>query len=107
MPKLLIAFASATLLLASSGIWKANARTIVCLPTTCTECKQPLIMIDNRGRHLQGCLTCNEWRDSAGNAVAKCVWWRNTRPRTVIARIEKMKAVALEERPDPIERSNC
>ena len=28
MPKLLIAFASATLLLASSGIWKANAATI-------------------------------------------------------------------------------
>jgi hypothetical protein len=28
MPKLVIAFASATLLLASSGIWKANATTI-------------------------------------------------------------------------------
>ena len=28
MPKLLIAFASATLLLASSGIWKTNAATI-------------------------------------------------------------------------------
>ena len=28
MPKLLIAFASAMLLLASSGIWKANAATI-------------------------------------------------------------------------------
>jgi hypothetical protein len=28
MPKLLIAFASATLLLASSGVWKANAATI-------------------------------------------------------------------------------
>ena len=28
MPKLLIAFASATLLLASSGIWKASAATI-------------------------------------------------------------------------------
>ena len=28
MPKLLIAFASATLLLASGGIWKANAATI-------------------------------------------------------------------------------
>ena len=24
---------------------------------------------DNRGRHLQGCITCNEWRDSAGNQV--------------------------------------
>ena len=39
------------------------------MPGTCLECKQPLIMIDNRGRHLQGCVTCNEWRDSAGNAV--------------------------------------
>ena len=29
MPKLLIAFASATLLLASSGIWKGNAATII------------------------------------------------------------------------------
>ena len=28
MPKLVIAFASATLLLAGSGIWKANAATI-------------------------------------------------------------------------------
>ena len=28
MPKLVIAFASATLLLASSGLWKANAATI-------------------------------------------------------------------------------
>ena len=28
MPKLIIAFASATLLLASSGIWKANAATV-------------------------------------------------------------------------------
>ena len=28
MPKLLIALASATLLLASSGVWKANAATI-------------------------------------------------------------------------------
>jgi hypothetical protein len=28
MPKLLIAFASATLILASSGIWKANAATM-------------------------------------------------------------------------------
>jgi hypothetical protein len=28
MPKLLIAFASATLLLATSGVWKANAATI-------------------------------------------------------------------------------
>ena len=35
----------------------------------CKECKQPIIMIDNRGRHLLGCLTCNEWRDSAGNSV--------------------------------------
>ena len=35
----------------------------------CTECKQPIIMIDNRGRHLLGCLTCNEWRDGAGNSV--------------------------------------
>jgi hypothetical protein len=28
MPKLLIAFASATLLLAGSGVWKANAATV-------------------------------------------------------------------------------
>jgi hypothetical protein len=26
-------------------------------------------MIDNRGRHLRGCLTCNEWCDNAGNVV--------------------------------------
>ena len=39
------------------------------MPAICNECKQQLIMIDNRGRHLQGCLTCNEWQDSAGNQV--------------------------------------
>jgi len=36
---------------------------------TCTECKQPLIEIDNRGQHLRGCLSCNEWHDRKGNAV--------------------------------------
>jgi hypothetical protein len=36
---------------------------------TCKECGQPLMMIDNRGRHLLGCLSCNEWSDSAGNLV--------------------------------------
>ena len=35
----------------------------------CKECMQPIIMIDNRGRHLQGCLTQRAWSDSAGNAV--------------------------------------
>ena len=28
-----------------------------------------IIMIDNCGRHLRGCPTCNEWRNSAGNPV--------------------------------------
>ena len=28
---------------------------------TCTECKQQLLEIDNRGQHLCGCLTCNIW----------------------------------------------
>jgi hypothetical protein len=29
----------------------------------CKECGQPLIEVDNRGRRLRGCLTCNGWRD--------------------------------------------
>ena len=33
----------------------------------CIECKQPLIEIDNRGKQLVGCLTCNEWLDDEGN----------------------------------------
>src|SRR5262245_6953777 len=36
---------------------------------TCTECKQPLIEVDNRGKHLRGCLSCNESRDRDGNLV--------------------------------------
>ena len=36
---------------------------------TCTECKQPLIEIDNRGKYLRGCLSCNEWHDNHGNRV--------------------------------------
>jgi hypothetical protein len=35
----------------------------------CKECRQPLMMIDDRSRHLLGCLSCNEWSDSAGNVV--------------------------------------
>jgi hypothetical protein len=35
----------------------------------CIECKQPLIEVDNRGQHLVGCLTCNEWLDDEGNLV--------------------------------------
>jgi hypothetical protein len=36
---------------------------------TCKECGQPIIEIDNRGKHLRGCLTCNGWRDSEDNFV--------------------------------------
>ena len=35
----------------------------------CKGCGQPLIEVDNRGQRLRGCLTCNEWRDSAGDVV--------------------------------------
>ena len=44
MPKLLIAFASAMLLLASSGIWKANAATITNAGTLAplTKCYTPV-----------------------------------------------------------------
>ena len=35
----------------------------------CKECGQSLVEIDNRGQHLRGCLTCNEWRDGEGNLV--------------------------------------
>ena len=31
------------------------------MPATCRECKQPLIEIDNRGKRLTGCMTCNIW----------------------------------------------
>ena len=27
----------------------------------CRECKQPLVEIDDRGRRLTGCMTCNIW----------------------------------------------
>jgi hypothetical protein len=35
----------------------------------CKECGQPLIEIDNRGQHLIGCLTCNEWHGEDGNPI--------------------------------------
>ena len=35
----------------------------------CIECKQPLIEIDNSGKQLVGCLTCNEWLDKDGNLI--------------------------------------
>jgi hypothetical protein len=37
------------------------------MPGTCHECKQPLIEVDNRRRHLIGCLMCNRWTDRDGN----------------------------------------
>jgi len=39
------------------------------MPGTCHECKRPLIVIDNRGEHLVGCLSYNLWCDRDGNAV--------------------------------------
>jgi hypothetical protein len=39
------------------------------MPDTCTDCKQPIIEVDNRGKHLRGCLSCNEWHDNHGNRV--------------------------------------
>ena len=27
----------------------------------CSECKRPLAEIDNRGKRLTGCMTCNIW----------------------------------------------
>jgi hypothetical protein len=39
------------------------------MTNTCTECKQPLIEVENRGQHLRGCLSCNQWRDRNGNVV--------------------------------------
>ena len=27
----------------------------------CFECKRPLVEIDNRGKRLRGCMTCNVW----------------------------------------------
>ena len=30
------------------------------------QCEQPLIEIDNRGKRLKGCLTCNLWSTADG-----------------------------------------
>jgi hypothetical protein len=35
----------------------------------CRECKEPLGEIDNRGRHLTGCMTCNIWWSNAEEKV--------------------------------------
>jgi hypothetical protein len=36
----------------------------------CFECKRPLIEIDNRGKRLRGCMTCNIlWSLTGGGAV--------------------------------------
>ena len=35
----------------------------------CLECKQPLVEIDNRRRHLTGCMTCNIWWSADGKKV--------------------------------------
>lgn len=39
------------------------------MPDTCHDCKQSLIEVDNRRRHLVGCLICNHWTDREGNVV--------------------------------------
>src|SRR5262249_43196313 len=39
------------------------------MSATCTECKQPLIMVDNRGQWLRGCGTCNIWDTPEGARV--------------------------------------
>ena len=35
----------------------------------CRECKQPLVEIENRGKRLRCCMTCNECHDNHGNLV--------------------------------------
>jgi hypothetical protein len=35
----------------------------------CRECKQPLVEIDNRRRHLTGCMVCNIWWSADGVKV--------------------------------------
>ena len=35
----------------------------------CRECKQPLVEIDNRGKRLTGCMTCNIWWTAEDNKV--------------------------------------
>ena len=55
MPKLLIAFASATLLLACSGIWKANAATIASsgTPAPLTKSFAPAEKVAYRHRYAR------------------------------------------------------
>jgi hypothetical protein len=38
-------------------------------PETCKECGRPIIEIDNRGKLLRGCVTCNGWRDVDDNFI--------------------------------------
>jgi hypothetical protein len=35
----------------------------------CRECKQPLVEIDNWGKRLTGCMTCNIWWSADGKKV--------------------------------------
>jgi len=39
------------------------------LRLTCTECKQLLVEIDSRGKHLSGCMNCNIWWSADGKKV--------------------------------------
>ena len=47
---------------AEGAVMDADADRITC----CNKCKQPLIEIDNRGKLLKGCLTCNLWSTGDG-----------------------------------------
>src|SRR5262245_21874462 len=51
---------------------------------TCTECRQPLIEVDNRGQHFR----CNEWRDPEDN-----------RSRVVTRRLGGAACAAVESIP--------
>jgi hypothetical protein len=51
------------------GCGRTDCRGGAAMPGTCHECKRPLIVIDNRGENLVGCLSCNLWCDRDGNAV--------------------------------------
>jgi hypothetical protein len=53
------------------------------------------MMIDNRGRHLLGCLSCNEWSDSAGNLVRLSV-----EDLTALHALREAKKLAMR-RPKP------
>ena len=78
-----------------------EAQDSLVLSDTCRECKQPVIEIDNRGKHLTGCMTCNIWWTAEGEKVRVSLRrdYKRAEEHPVLLRLNRLSAAEVATHP--------